>query len=342
MTRGGRTSSWHAVPGNHDVDRTLAAAAPAGQLFEKFRPLTEAWADEGLAILATDAVRSTRITDGPCSVDAYGLNSCIGCGERRDVPAQFKEDLLQALKDAGSSPGEAASALDAIVAAHAEVVDAPAYAEEHINTVYDSIRASPNALAVVIAHHNLLQQAQPRFDLYTDLMNAGMARSRLGSLEVPVLYLHGHIHSDPVEYVAQLAPDKGQIICISAPEFRDGFNQVDVAFSETGAPIGCVVRRYRVRLHGGTYEEPPVRIVFRTYESSVSSLAVDIAVMLLGHPECSSLTEVQESLLQDHGELEVDQIADAIEEVEWLGLVEVLNRERRVHNWKLRVIPRHD
>lgn len=47
----------HAVPGNHDVDRTLVKPT---EMFEKFIPFQRAWEDVGLSVLA---VRAPRITD---------------------------------------------------------------------------------------------------------------------------------------------------------------------------------------------------------------------------------------------------------------------------------------
>jgi len=236
----------------------------------------------------------------------------------------------------------AADILEEVLSNHAEVMDAPAYAEAHVNAIYDSVQeADTGSIAVVIAHHNLLQQAHPRLDLYTDLINAGMLRSRLSSLDVPVLYLHGHIHSDPIESVTQAAPDMGQLVCVSAPEFKEGFNQIDVEFAEDGVPIGCVVTRYRVRLHGGTSRETPVRIRFDTYESAISPLASDAATALLSNPNSSSISDLHTLLPLSRADVTEADLASAIEEVEWLGLVEILNRERPVRNWRLRAVARH-
>lgn len=332
----------HVVPGNHDVNRPLAATAPPGDLFYKFEPLQEAWAARGLDVIATASVRKTTVGIGTCSLHAYGLNSCLGCGERRNVPATLREALAARLVTAGLSVDEVAVILDEVLSAHPEVIDAPAYAEAHVDSIYEAVRsAEPSAIAVLITHHNLLQQAQPRLDVYTDLLNAGMLRSRLSSLDVPVLYLHGHIHSDPIEVVSQASPDQGQLICISAPEFRDGFNRIDIAFNNEGTPIGCIVTRYRVRLHGGTSLEPAVRIRFNTYESSISPLAAEAASGILSHPHCSSLADVRQLVSAKPTDMSDLDLASAIEEVEWLGIIEIINRERPLRNWRLRAVTQH-
>lgn len=334
-------SHLHVVPGNHDVNRDEATAAPHGDLFHKFLPLTAAWAAHDLAIIATEHVRSTSVGSALSLIRAYALNSCLGCRERRQLPDSVRAAVLRTMGELGVDGAAATDAVELAASELAEEVDAPAYSEEHINEVCQSIRATEEpSLAVLIAHHNLLQQAQPRFDLYTDVINGGMVRSRLTSLDVPILYLHGHIHADPIECVTQVAPDTGQLICISAPEFRAGFNQIDVSFAHDGTPIGCVVKRYRVRLSGGTSIETPVRIRFDAYDFPVSDLAARVAALLLADPDCSALLQVTARLEADGLMVDDQDVADALEEAEWFGLVEIINRERPRRNWRLRVVMR--
>lgn len=331
-----------AVPGNHDVNRGLADAAPFGNIYQKFAPLTQAWISRGLDVLASAVVRKSSVTVDGCTLGSYGLNSCLGCGERRALPPSLRDDLVAATSDAGAPMPAAAAAIDQVLNTSAEVLDAPAYSEEHIHDIHRSIEeSSGSTLAILISHHNLLQQAQPRFDPYTDLINAGMARSRLSSLKVPVLYLHGHIHSDPIECITQLAPDSGQLVCISAPEFVSGFNQIDVVFLDDGTPVGCSVRRFRVRLHGGTVEEEPIRIRFPRTDTAISAAAARIAVVLVASPNAGSLADV-ERLLGNDDLLTRDEVAGALEELEWMGIVSVLNRERPITQWRITVELRHD
>lgn len=333
----------HAVPGNHDVNRELASHAPAGDLYFKFQPLTQIWMNQHLPVLATTSVRATRLQVGDCAVDTYGLNSCLGCGEHRRLPEAAKAAVERAMSDAGVDSAISTAVMTQTEKDFVDVIDAPAYAEVDLADVCDSIRhATEPMLSIVVAHHNLLQQAQPRFDLYTDVINGGMVRSRLTSLDRPILYLHGHIHSDPVESVTQLAPDAGQLICISAPEFHRGFNRIDVHFASDGTPIGCVVLRYRVRLDGGTSLEPSVRIPFHRYEMPLSPTGAMIAAHLLGNPGCASLLELVRDLDTAENTLDQAAVASAVEEAEWLGLVEILNRDRPVRNWRLRVVTRRD
>lgn len=333
----------HVVPGNHDVDRVLAQSLPPDDLHSKFDPLSVVWSDHGLDVLATRGPRTTVVSDGDASMHVHSLNSCLGCGEIRALPATLAADLVRELAARGMTDSLLPDVMGDAVDALGETIDAPAFAEGDISDVSSRIRdvAAPH-LAVVVAHHNLLQQALPRIDLYTDLVNAGMVRSRLCSLDTPILYLHGHIHSDPVESVVQFAPDRGQLVCVSAPEFRQGFNRIDVFFSDSGAPLGCVVRKFRVREHGGTSEDPnPIRIRFDRYESSMSALAQRVALSLIAQPTCGSLHDLVGLLSDEGGAPMLDEVASALREVEWLGLVEVLNAEKEPKHWRLRVVTSH-
>jgi 3',5'-cyclic AMP phosphodiesterase CpdA len=334
----------HVVPGNHDVDRTLTQTFPEEDLHSKFGPLTDAWKAHGLDVLATIGPRTTEIVKDNAQMHVHSLNSCLGCGELRALPESLSVHLVDKLTAGGLPEDEVTRLVKGALDTFGETIDAPAFAEDDIASVYHKIgQAEEPHLAVVAAHHNLLQQALPRIDLYTDLVNAGMVRSRLCSLDTPILYLHGHIHSDPVESIVQSAPDHGQLICVSAPEFKHGFNRIDVYFADSGVPLGCVVRKFRVREHGGTSEDSnPIRIRFDRYESSMSPLAQRIALCLIAQPTCGTVHHLIETFGAT-GELpDPTDVAAALKEVEWLGLVEVLNADRDPKHWRLRVVTSND
>jgi hypothetical protein len=64
-----------------------------------------------------------------------------------------------------------------------------------------------------------------------------------------VLYLHGHIHDDPLETVASPLLDGGILVIISAPELVDGYNLIEIEYTSSGLPLGCRVKAYRI--HNG-------------------------------------------------------------------------------------------
>jgi hypothetical protein len=74
--------------------------------------------------------------------------------------------------------------------------------------------------------------------------NAGRLRTELLRVETPVVYLHGHLHDDPVECVSN--PAEGHFLAsIGAPKLKDGFNVVDVLISSEACFLGLEVQEYR-------------------------------------------------------------------------------------------------
>lgn len=327
----------HVVPGNHDVNRDLAAAQPAEDLHSKFEPLHAAWARHGLDVLVVGSPRRTIHTSGTARVDMFGLNTCLGCGEQRTIPANIQTSVRSGLEATAMDASEVDAFMLNLVESTTETIDAPALAEADIGAIHHAVRTEAElGLPVLVGHHNILQQALPRFDLYTDLVNAGMFRSRLASLGTPVLYLHGHIHSDAIEMVQQATPDQGQLVLISCPEFKDGFNRIEICFDEVGTALGCIITKFRVRLHAGISQEgQPVRISFMQQEPALSELARDIATVVLKEPEIGLLSELHK---QFKDRATIEQVGEAVQELEWLGLLEVLAADRPPRSWRLRVV----
>jgi hypothetical protein len=329
------------VPGNHDVDRKLVKP---NDLFAKFKPLRDVWDEHALPIIATTNARRTLLTDGPASLTAYGLNSCLGCGEKRKISVAIRKliekRVTRALVKAEVEKTKAVKGAVAVTRGLGETLDAPAYSHDDVQWVCEDIATSGVGLPVLIAHHNLLQQATPRVGLYTDVMNAGLLRTRLGGLRRPVLYLHGHIHDDPIESVVQSAPGAGQIVCISVPEFHQGFNKIEITFSDDGRPLGCAITRYRTSPGGVAAPEAPVRVRFESDDFPMSPLAATVAAHLLENAGTSSLKELMTR--QDSSTVNEERLYRAVEEVEWLGLVRVLDRERPFGQRRLRVVPRNE
>lgn len=328
----------HVVPGNHDVDRSLAAP---GDLLSKFVPLADAWHGHGLGVIATKSIRHTTFEHDDCRLDIYGLNSCLGAGEVRSIPSKMAGQLVTTLAGELGLDASGTSQVEAVLAASHEDLDVPAYSEDDVTEFCTSVTGLPNGLAVLVAHHNLLEQAQTRIDTYTNLLNAGMTRSRVSALLRPVLYLHGHIHDDPIEVVTQHSPDVGQVICVSAPKFSDGFNEISVVFDDLGTPLGCEINRVRVRLNGAAATDNAVRVRFARRNVVLSDAAMALAKLLLAKPKISSLDDVIARCTVSSGLKDKDLAAKAVLEAEWYGYVDVLDREHPPDEWRLRAVA-HD
>ncbi|ABE41172.1 metallophosphoesterase [Rhodopseudomonas palustris BisB5] len=225
------------VPGNHDIDRALASKPG---LKTKFQPLQRALSDVGLPPLPIDAPIWLEARNGACRIDVALLNSCWGCGAKEFIPEEFRDGIATAI-DAALAAGTDERAINSY---YDRQLDTPAFSSETIQRLIDHAAKLPGgSLIVAVAHHNILPQRLPRLSPYTELVNAGVLRSALTSLGRAILYLHGHIHEDPVEIVS--IPSGAPLLSISAPEISSGFNQIDLVFTASGLPLTCSVRRWR-------------------------------------------------------------------------------------------------
>jgi len=330
----------HAVPGNHDVDRTLCVPTNP-DMFVKFRPLVSAWQDLGLPILQASTIRQTTVSADGCSVEVFSLNSCVGCGEKRFLPAQLRDELHSLLETHVAS-----RTLEEAFALVGEQLDTPAFLEEHLASLRSVIDELPvTAIPIVLAHHNILPQTALRLDIYTEVINGGLVRSRLSQSAHPVIYCHGHIHDDPIEIVTSPQFSSGPLISISAPPFSIGFNVIDIWCGQKNVPLGCVVKPYRLRPDASVREDEPRTVRIPLRQSGMhTELGHERIEEVLSHlsPKGFERFEVILSRLRSASEVHAQErsLAEPLLEAEWFGLVEILDREKANKHWQVRrVVP---
>ena len=239
----------HIVPGNHDVHRPDVPPAEPDP-FAKFEYQLQAWQDAGVTAYAPRELRETVMANGAVRIVHYDVNSCILCGSYRNLEPRIITRALDELASRMSKQRFRATSkvLEDSLRAVAEQIDGPGIHEEHLRSLSAALdRNSDVSIAVVVAHHNLLPQYRTRLAIYPELINAGRTREIIVGAELPVLYLHGHVHDDPMETVADLSKPATPAIFIAAPELKDGYNIVDIVFAESGDLLGIEVRRARVR-----------------------------------------------------------------------------------------------
>jgi hypothetical protein len=240
------------VPGNHDVDRVLAAKPG---LKAKFQPLQQALASMGLPAMPVDAPIWLKTSDGLCRIDVALLNSCWGCGAKEFIPEEFRDEIVKAI-DAAITAGRDSRATQAY---YDRQLDTPAFSADTVQRLVEDVAALPGgSLLVAVAHHNILPQRLPRLAPYTELVNSGAMRSALSGLGRPVLYLHGHIHEDLIEILQ--TPGGAPLVSISAPEVSNGFNQLDLVFTPTGLPLTCSIRPWRFD-ESGVFRGRPRQVI---------------------------------------------------------------------------------
>jgi hypothetical protein len=220
------------VPGNHDIDRELAKQP---SMIAKFAPLNEALAQVGLGALPAERSSTREVSVGGAECYIVLMNSCWGCGALEYIPEEFRQSVGMAIEAALASGDPAV-----IEAYYDRQFDTPAFSDTSVAELLDLTTAlSHNRLIVVVAHHNLLPQRLTRIAPYTELVNSGAVRASLMEARRPILYLHGHIHTNPVEVLSM--PGGDAVVCISAPAAAAGFNILELVFTRAGIPLAAHV-----------------------------------------------------------------------------------------------------
>jgi hypothetical protein len=225
------------LPGNHDIDRVLATKPG---LKTKFSPLRQITSQYGFDHYPIDSPVWIHLTSDNAQADVALLNSCWGCGSVEHIPQQFRSGISAAIEKSISEGVDGKS----ITQYYEQQLDTPAFNVSNIQSIIDHVNfIKPSSMVVVCAHHNLLPQRNVRLAPYTELVNSGSLRSSLLQMNRPILYLHGHIHDDPIEILS--TPSGSPLISISAPEVSMGFNMIDIVYTRQGLPLSCRVTPWR-------------------------------------------------------------------------------------------------
>jgi predicted phosphodiesterase len=243
----GTQASICGVTGNHDVAKVDALTLGDTS---KFDPIQDAMKRFGWNPPPISGVEKFPIAGKKSNCDAILINTSIGSWSPHLFPdlleAEFQKDRLKekALKLTMNLTGD--------VMPLGELLDDQSFEtrEEQLfamDVPYIS-RGTKNELAeiisesdekdthLIIGHHNILPQRTTRVTPYGELLNSGMFRRYLQNTDKNIIYLHGHIHDDPVEIIgvpsfakgtkAHSQPSTNKIVTISAPPIWQGFNEI--------------------------------------------------------------------------------------------------------------------
>jgi len=304
------------VPGNHDIDRREFAE---DSILPKFRPMIDALKENNFPEMPLDSIRTEEIF-GEDSVRALiiTINSCYGCGERRCYPEKIREVIGNLLdKDPNCKDFED--------------LDTPMFNRENVDALASCIRnIDNNCIPVILSHHNLLTQSTPKLELYAELINSGYMRDILIGLNRPILYLHGHLHDDPIEIISSPNFKNSKIICISAPllfpntEFGSrnfGFNKIKIYYTNNKTPIGCEV--INNKFADLSPKKNSVRIRFWDLPHTIALITDQEREILKLIEREMYLTDLKNASDKKTGQISsLDEIEKLIDELDWLGLVE--------------------
>jgi len=311
------------VPGNHDINRTLASSA---SLLDKFSPLNASLVSNGLPTIPVEREALIEVARENVNAKIVLLNSCWGCGAKEYIPDKFREVVHSAIEGMLTDKDS-----EEFGQYYDRQLDTPAFSNETISRVSEARQKTPDeTVEIYVAHHNLLPQRLPRLAPYTELVNSGAMRAVLTDGKKPTIYLHGHIHEDSVEVIS--TPQGSNLISISSPLSSDGFNEVEVVYTATGLPMSCIIYPWRFSNVGVLKKQE--RIVVPLFSNRRLARDRSLPLLLSFILQCG---QVYWSQIERHDPPFYDaQTSEALEEgVEML----IANQSIQVENYSMK--PQH-
>ncbi len=252
----------YGVPGNHDVSKI--DARNHGPII-KFMPLVEAFQSVGWNEPPIEDCVISNIMKGESSSPKLILvNTSLGSMSTHMLPEHLRSafadaklddvplDLIGIETDARAAPAYETQQHVARnrVEQWYQQLDTPYISRQSVTTLLNTLTDSDSNFAIVCAHHNILPQRIPRISAYAEMLNAGLLRRSLLSSRKHILYLHGHIHEDPVETISITHPHGSEapgssIVSVSAPPIWDGFNEIACFHDSTGDVFLVRITEYR-------------------------------------------------------------------------------------------------
>jgi 3',5'-cyclic AMP phosphodiesterase CpdA len=339
------------LPGNHDIKRE-DALLPQGMVL-KFKHIVDAVSELKIQPIANDLVTAIDLPNFDKACAILGINSCIGCGETRSMPDKLRtqvSDLITAqlkkasdeIKRAGGIVPDPAkqTEYDDLLKSYYETLDTPSCSDAALDDIRIKIHElADSSIAILAAHHNLLPQSLPRVAPYSELVNGGKIRGLLLSFDRPILYLHGHTHTDPIEIVRQADKPNSLLITISAPELRQGFNVIEVLFSNN-RPFVLKVRKFRNDPASGKPTEikkDELRIVLISgLEPLMTDLHSKIVKTVYGAKEAIYWPDFVAALKTNFGlSPTTNDLREAVVELSWSKHLVIPNEQEQFTNWRI-------
>jgi hypothetical protein len=161
----------------------------------------------------------------------------------------------------------------------------------------------------------------------------------LASCRKPLLYCHGHIHSNPIEQLIDLGYPGSRLLLVSAPKLVDGFNLIEISYARNSHPVGCTITKFRTPVPFGSIEQGDVVRIPLVGRDQMAQFHDERLRALFeactGEPiRFDALRELLNRRLET--QMKAPALRDLIEEAEWLSLVDVSNRELDHRDWQIR------
>jgi hypothetical protein len=313
-------ANFVAVPGNHDINK-FDIQIDETDHFAKFLPITKIWDEEVAAgVFQPDRVRTVTATAESISVPVIALNTCVLCWEYRSIPEDWKVSARQIL-----TPEVDPEKLEEILEGIGRLqVDSPSVHDDHL-TELERIVGDTIPACVVVGHHALLPQARPRLEINGEPVNAGKLRYALLRVPTPVIYLHGHLHDDPIECLSN-EPEGHFLLTIGAPHLQDGFNEIELHLSSEGTFLGVEVIEHRftgTRLEAKQRRQVKFPVISNERRDLLKELSRLVAV-----GETASVQDLRVQIgrrddIHPRVDLSDESVESLLREADWLGLLSI-------------------
>lgn len=301
------------APGNHDVDRRRVSE---NSLYPKFDPILDALKERQFPLIPIGDNIITEIKTDYGNLIIVIINSCLGCGEKRYYPedlSEFIPKVFELNKDY-------------------EDIDTPIFQIKDIQATIDFIKSKDKSyLPVILTHHNLLTMRKLRFAMYTELINSGYMRDQLLSLDRPILYLHGHIHDNPIEVIQSPIFRNSKVVCISAPlllplkkasDFKLGFNRIKILFNQNQKPLGCEIFQYEYENGRTNPSKTRIRFLGSPYTKSQATVEGLELLGLIKETDKNYLFELKRIYEKRYErDISIEKLHNLVDELDWLGFV---------------------
>jgi predicted phosphodiesterase len=342
----------HAVLGNHDILRhkngiffpSSNQLQKNSHFYSKFEPFLN---DNKLflsTLMKVHSYRKTTVSNRNVKANVFSLNSCLGCGEIRFFPEKIRSEILSAINKLIKEDinNKKKDNLDEVLNLLYEELDTPAFLEEDIDEVCNDIKNnSDKQIAIVVAHHNILPMVKLRINLYAEAINSGLIRKRFSSLNIPVVYCHGHTHNNQIDFIVSDDNSKSKLLTISSPLITDGFNMIKIIYGYKKVPIGVEVELYNLDDNSMVNVSKINKYSFFK-PAQLQFYGDDRILNLLNILSCDYMRypDIYKNFKINNKRIHKKTLNQLLLEAEWFQVIEIQNKEYEPNNWQIRrVIP---
>lgn len=315
------------VAGNHDVNRLDAKNPDIGF---KFEYMTKALNSVGLPGIELDQCKKLDFSKDNATVTAFCSNTCTGCGVTRSFPEPFRSAIDGFIEAELNQINEETTKLNSFMQSLYEELDSPALDEAFIETLCEKIEICD--VPLLVGHHNLLPQKLPRIAQYTEMLNSGYLREKLLSTGKRTIYLHGHIHDDPIDVIESPSHPGASLITVSAPLISDGFNELVFYFSdEEGDPLGCEIIPYRN--DSGVLRRKKSIEISLAKDSSFRNETERLVYNSVNDERMLYFYEIERILSNAEIDISSAQLSRTLNSMKWRGQIKLRQETQNPNSW---------